>query len=437
MRPRSGRIGSTSAPRGRTARVRTRAVAVLSAALAIAPALVACGSPQNAGGNTINVYYYPEENFQKVVDKCNAQAGGQYHIVYNKLPRTADGQREQMVRRLAAGDSSLDVLGLDVTWTSEFAKAGWVQEWIGADKAAVEDGTLAGPLRTATVDGKLYAAPKNTNVQLLWYRSDLVPQPPKTWDEMISMAQQLKQQGKPNHVLVTGSQYEGLVVLYNNLVAANGGHILSDDNNKAVMDEGSVKALAALKKLATAGVTDPSMTNSQEDDVRLSYEQGNGAFQINYAFVYPSMLKKHPELAKMTKWAPLPTAAPGEPARATIGGADLAVSSYSKHKPEAFQAILCLRSKESQTFSAINDGVPPTIESVYADPAMDKPYPMKQDILNEVRDAAVRPLTPEYQNVSTVISTVLSPPDAINPPQTADKLRKLLQDALESKGVMP
>lgn len=432
MRPRNGRNG-----RGRTIRRRARVVAAVAAAVVVAPALAACGSANSAAGNTINVYYYPEENFQKVVDTCNAQAGGAYHIVYNKLPRTADGQREQMVRRLAAGDSSLDVLGLDVTWTSEFAEAGWVEEWTGANKAAAETGTLAGPLRTATVNGKLYAAPKNTNVQLLWYRGDLVPQPPKTWDDMIAAAQQLKAQGKPNHVLATGAQYEGLVVLYNNLVATNGGHILSDDSKTAVMDAGSVKALAALKKLATSGVTDPSFTNAMEDDIRLSYEQGTGAFQINYPFVYASMLKNNPGLTQNTKWAALPTAEPGQPPKATLGGSDLAVSSYSLHKPAAFQAILCLRSKESQTFSAINDGVPPTIESVYADPAMDKPYPMKQAILDELRTAAVRPLTPEYQNVSTVISTVLSPPTDIAPQPTADKLRKLLQDALDSKGVLP
>jgi multiple sugar transport system substrate-binding protein len=68
---------------------------------------------------------------------------------------------------------------------------------------------------------------------------------------------------------------------------------------------------------------------------------------------------------------------------------------------------------------------------------MAKPYPMKDAILEELKSAAVRPLTPAYQNVSTLISTILSPPSAIDPQATADRLRKELQDALDSKGVLP
>ena len=52
---------------------------------------------------------------------CTAAAGGRYRIVSHKLPRSADGQREQMVRRLAAADPSLDVLGLAVPWVPAFS----------------------------------------------------------------------------------------------------------------------------------------------------------------------------------------------------------------------------------------------------------------------------------------------------------------------------
>jgi multiple sugar transport system substrate-binding protein len=114
-----------------------------------------------------------------------------------------------MVRRLAAGDSSMDILGLDVTWAPEFAEAGWIREWTGDAEAQVEQGTLAGPLATATYNGKLWAAPFNSNTQLLWYRADLVPTPPTTWDQMIQMATDLAKQGKPHYIEIQGAQYEG------------------------------------------------------------------------------------------------------------------------------------------------------------------------------------------------------------------------------------
>ena len=76
----------------------------------------------------------------------------------------------------------MDILGLDVTWEAEFAEAGWILPWTGTYKQQASDGTLAVPLQTAIWHGKLVAAPYNSNTQLLWYRSDLVPNPPKTWD---------------------------------------------------------------------------------------------------------------------------------------------------------------------------------------------------------------------------------------------------------------
>ncbi|MEV4664570.1 ABC transporter substrate-binding protein [Micromonospora echinofusca] len=421
----------------RRRRPRVRAVATAAALTLVAPMAAACGSGGDGGTPTINLYYPPEQNLQKVVDDCNAQAQGRYKIAYRVLPRQADDQRVQMVRRLAAQDSGMDVLGLDVTWTQEFASADWIREWTGQDRAEVEQGTLAGPLETARYEDKLYGAPKNTNVQLLWYRKDLVPQPPKTWDQMISTAQELKQQGKPYQVLTMGAQYEGLVVLYNTLAESAGGKILSDDGKQAVMDEGTVRALEQLQRFATSGVTSPSFSNATEDPVRLEFQSGDGAFQVNWPFVYPAMQEANPELAKQVGWARVPGVDENTPSKVTIGGINMAVSAYSKHPEESFEAARCIRNEKNQKFSAVNDGVPPTIEKVYDDPEMAEAYPMKDTILEELKEPAVRPLTPAYQSISTVMSAILSPPSAIRPEQTADELRDAIADALESKGVLP
>ncbi|RJQ79593.1 ABC transporter substrate-binding protein [Amycolatopsis panacis] len=432
----------------RSGRSPARAMAGLGAALVASGLIAGCGS---SSGLKINVYYSPEDHFQSVVDNCNKAAGGQYQIVYNKLQRGSDDQRIQMARRLAAGDDSMDVLGLDVTWVPEFAQAGWIDEWKGADKAAASAGVLAGPLKTATYQGKLYAAPKNTNIQLLWYDDRITPRPPKTWAEMMRMSQQLKGAHKPYSIVFTGAQYEGLVVVYNTLVESLGGHILSDDGKSVVMDEGAVQALQLLKQVTSSGITDPSLTNQKEDDVRRSFQRGDAAFELNWPFVYASYAEEQPQDLAHFKWAVYPEAKPGTPARTTIGGYDLAVSSLSKHKPEAYAAALCLRSAENQKYSAINDGVPPTIESVYHDdrpldpgkpasadnPNMAVKYPMRETILDALRTAALRPLSPAYQNASTVMSKVLSPPSEIDPRATADKLREQLDDALQSKGVIP
>jgi multiple sugar transport system substrate-binding protein len=256
---------------------------------------------------------------------------------------------------------------------------------------------------------------------------------------MITVAKRLKDEGKPYRIVFTGAQYEGLVVTYNSLVASYGGQILSEDGKKVVMDAGAVDALKLLKQVATEGVTDPSLTNAQEQQVQQAFEakDSKAAFELNWPYVYAAMQSGNPDRAKHFKWAPYPGI--DGPGKATVGGYDLAVSAYSQHKPEAFEAALCLRSAESQRYSAINDGVPPTIESVYDDGDADfvKAYPMWQTIRDELQDATVRPLTVVYQNLSTITSKVLSPPQNIDPKSTADELRDQLQKALDSKGVLP
>jgi multiple sugar transport system substrate-binding protein len=425
----------TGSPAGSWRTLTRRRLSLALAAALLVP-LAACGSG-GGGVPVINLYYSTEQNLPTVVDNCNRQAAGRYRIVYNVLPRAADDQRVQMVRRLAAKDSSMDVLGLDVTWTQEFAGAHWIREWTGDNAAQAENGTLAGPLETARYSDRLYAAPKNTNVQLLWYRSDLVPQPPATWSEMMQQAQQLRAEGKPFRIITMGAQYEGLVVLYNNLVASAGGHIIDEDGTRAEFDAGAVRALEVLQQFASSGLTSPSFTNLTEDPARLEFQSGGGAFELNWPFVYPAMQEAAPDLARNVRWARYPGIDAGTPSRVTIGGYNLAVSAYSEHPDLAFDAALCMRNAENQEFSAINDGVPPTIASVYDDPQMLEAFPMKDDILAELQGAAVRPLTPAYQNVSTVLSASLSPPQSIRPQQTADELRDSVQDALESKGVLP
>jgi multiple sugar transport system substrate-binding protein len=406
------------------------------AALTLAAPLAACGSDEG-GTPVLNFYNSPVENMQTVVDRCNAAAAGKYKIVYQVLPRTADDQRVQMVRRLAAKDDSMDILGMDVTWTQEFASADWIRELTGDIKSEVENGTLEPALASAQYNGKLYAAPNNTNVQLLWYRKDLVPTPPKTWAEMIQMSQQLKSQGKPYQVMTMGAQYEGLVVFFNSLVASAGGHVVDDTGKKAVMDEGTVKALEVMKNFATAGVTSPSFSNAIEDDVRRAFQDGGGAFELNWPYVWASMQEDAPDLAAKVGWAPYPAVDANTPAKTTIGGSEQAVSAYSKHPDLAFEAIKCLRGPDSQLYLAVNSGQAPSIESVYNRPEMDKAYPMKETLLEELKTSAPRPRTPAYQNVSTVVAAELSPPSSIDPSRTAESLKSSIQDAIDSKGVLP
>lgn len=407
-------------------------IVVISLAIA-SPLLVSCGA-ENAGV-VINLYNGPQQHLNAIIDRCNDLAAGKYRIKLNLLSRGANGQREELVRRLAAQDTGLDVMDLDVTWTAELAEAGWIREWTGANKQEIERGTLKGPLKTAQWRDKLYAAPFTTNVQLLWYRSDLVPTPPKTWNDLIAASEKLAAEGKPHYAEVTGAQYEGLVVWFNALVASAGGQIVSKDGKKVALNDKARIALEIMKKFATSRAADPSLSNTQEQEANLAFQGGKAAFQVTWPFVYAATREANPELLKKLRWAAYPGI--DGPGKSPLGGASMAVGRYSKHPVEAFQAARCLRDAGSQKISAVKDGIPPTIRSLYDDPEVIAAYPMRDAILSALETAAERPQTPFYQNVSTTTSTVLSPPRSIEPKSTLRRLSDELSDALNSRGVLP
>ena len=400
----------------------------------------ACGSGSSTtkGPVTLNWYIFPEFSgaFVKSAQQCSAHSGGAYKIQIQTLPNAADGQRQQMVRRLAADDPSMDILGLDVTWTPEFAEAGWITPWPANVARQIVHGTLKTMVDTATWNGRLYSAPFNTNTQLLWYRKDLVPHPPKTWKQMIAMAEALAKQGKPHYIEIQGAQYEGYTVWFNTLVNSAGGQILSDNGQKVLLGPPAVRALDVIHALAHSPAADPSLGSQMEDQNRLQFEAGRAAFELNYPYVYPSAKADVPDIFKNMRWTTYPTVKPGEPAHVTIGGINLAVGAFSKHKAQAFAAIECLRNPQNEIRNAVLGGLPPVLEAIYSQPAFQKAYPMWKAIFDTLKTASVRPKTPAYQSVSLQISYTLSPPSGVSAGELGT-LRSRLGDAINSRGLVP
>jgi multiple sugar transport system substrate-binding protein len=402
---------------------------------ALVASLGACSS--GPAGIVVNLYGGASgTGFDKIIADCNQQAAGRYTIVGNLLPSDADGQRDQFVRRLAAQDSGMDLLGMDVTWTAEFAEAGWIKELTGDQKAQATKDTLQPPIDTATWKDKLYGIPRTTNVQLLWYRKSLVPTPPKTFDEMIAMSQALKDQGKTYEIGFTAAQYEGYVVNINNLITAYGGTVVNEDSSAPTVDEKTVQALTLLQKLATSGLTSSSLSNAQEPEVFADLEAERSAFSLNWPYVLSAMRESNPDLVNDLAAAPYPSV-DGQTPKVTLGGMNYAISTYSKHPDEAFDAGMCMRNEKNGLSAAIDAGDVPALGTIFDNPEFIAAYPMKDVMLEELTNAVPRPVSPVYQNISTILSTTLSPPGAINPQASADELRTSIQDAIEGKGIIP
>jgi multiple sugar transport system substrate-binding protein len=250
------------------------------------------------------------------------------------------------------------------------------------------------------------------------------------------MANQLAKEGKPHYIEIQGAQYEGYTVWFNTLVNSAGGQIVSSDGKRVVLGHPAALALDTIHDLAHSKGADPSLGNQMEDQNRLQFEAGTAAFELNYPYVYPSAKADVPDIFKNMKWTTYPTVKAGQPARVTIGGINLAVGEFSKHKAQAFAAIQCLRNPQNEIRNAVLGGLPPVLEKIYSEPAFQKAYPMWKAIFATLKNASVRPKTPAYQSVSLQISYTLTPPTSVSA-GLLGTLRSRIGDAINSKGLVP
>ncbi len=408
--------------------------------LAAGFALSSCsGGEEEAKGTELSFFVFNEPSgaFTEAATKCSEESNGEYTITFELLPNDADGQREQLVRRLGAEDTSIDIIGMDVIWTAEFANAGWIQPWEGDLEKQVTENTFDSVVEGASFEDKLYAAPFTSNTQLLWYRKDRVDKAPATWDEMVEQAEQIGEQGT---IQVQADQYEGFVVWVNSMIASAGAEVLAGPEEVGLEEGPTMDAIETMARFATSDAAAPNIDTSTEDTARLGFEAGDSSFMLNYPFVYPSAKENAPDVFKQLEAAEYPAVVEGEPSAPPLGGINLGISEFSTNSDLAFEAAACLVQPENQLTAAELGGLPPTDETLYDEKEIEDVYPGFSDLIrSSIEAAAPRPVTPAYTDVSIAIQSALHPIGDIDPEdaqEAYDELQDLVEQAVKREGVL-
>ena len=406
--------------------------------LVLSIGLAACGGDQGGGRNTLNFYIFNEPGGgpQKAAAECSQQSDGRYDIEFRYLPSRADQQREQLVRRLGAEDDSIDLIGMDVIWTGEFANAGWLDPVPQDVEGPATQTVFQSMIDTATFEDRLYVVPIWSNTQLLWYRKDKVEQAPETWDEMIEQAKRDK-----STIQVQANKYEGLVVWANAMIASAGTEIVSGPTEVALEEEPTKRALEIMGKLDEEGVAPTDIDTSNEDTARLGFEAGASNFMVNYPFVYASAKENAPDVFKNMGAAKYPAVEAGQESKPPLGGINIGVSNFSTKKELAWEAVLCLIKPENQISIAELGGLPPVREDLYDQEAVQKIYPGFADVIREsIADGGPRPATsPAYADLSLGIQRGLHPVTDIpvdDLDAAYDKLRDFVDQAVKREGLL-
>jgi ABC-type glycerol-3-phosphate transport system substrate-binding protein len=402
------------APSRNRRRLSRRGVAGAAALLVTAGTLAACGSGSSGGVPTLTWYINPDSGGQaEIAARCSDASNGSYRIEVAQLPRTSDGQREQLVRRLAAQDNSIDIMSLDVPFPPELAQAGFLAP-VPPDLAdRVSEGVVQGSLESATWNDELVAIPFWANTQLLWYRKSVADAAgldmtkPVTWDQLITAAQDQKK-----ILSAQGRRSESLTVWLNALIESAGGHIIDEnstdpDKIKLGFDTPAGKRAAeVMNEVATSGAVGPAFSTSNEDTSASQFESPDAGFMVNWPFVYAQAQTKV-EAGTLDQsvpddygWALYPRVDEDTPSAPPLGGINLGVSKFSNYVDFAYQATECITSDENQAEYMVTNGNPAASAAVYDDPDVQEAYPMADTIRESLAAAAARPLSPYYSEVT-------------------------------------
>ena len=337
-RPARERSESRGTPSRQAARCRRwRLVAPFLAPLA------ACGADETAAAGRpqlVHLQRAQRRARRRREERARSESERRATRSRSDLPSDADQQREQLVRRLGAEDDSIDIIGMDVIWTAEFANAGWIKPWTGADEQAATRGHAREPARDRRLQGQALGGAERSNTQLLWYRKDRV----KTAAEDL---------GRDDRAGRADRREEGLIEVQATATRASSSGstrwssrpatsiVEPDDGRRGARAAATRAGARMMDKLASSAAADPAISTSEEDTARLAFEGGNAAFMVNYPFVYPSAKEERARRLQEHGRRAVPGVDPSKPAAPPLGGINLGVRRYSKHPKEAFEAT-CL-----------------------------------------------------------------------------------------------
>jgi len=373
--------------------------------------LAACGGPSEQGGGgaqgTGNFTFVVGKDTsgwtRKLIGDWNAQHPNEQASLL-ELPEAADAQRSAFVTNLQAKSDRYDVLGIDVVWTAELAKSGWLLE---LDQSQFPlDQELKPAVDTAMFEGKLWAAPFRTNGGLLFYRKDILDkagkEAPKTFAELTALCP-LAQQSNMGCYAGQLTKYEGLTVNFAEAVQAAGGEIMTDNGTKVALGDQAIQGLTFLADGFKQGYIPKAAITYKEEEGRRAFMSGKLMFLRNWPYVYALASESDPANKVKGKFGVVPLPGFTGEGSSSLGGLNLAVSAFSKKQKSAVDFLKFASTEDAMKNMSTLSAEPPAWAALYDDPELVKKFPYLPVLKEGLLAAKPRPVTPYYQEVTTAI----------------------------------
>ncbi|HEV7242476.1 MAG TPA: sugar ABC transporter substrate-binding protein [Thermoanaerobaculia bacterium] len=255
------------------------------------------------------------------------------------------------------GGSLPDVIQVGNSWMSELVTVGAI---VPLEESLVpREDYFPGIWDTNVVDGTLYGIPWYVDTRVLFYRTDMIPTPPRTWSEWTAIMERLKAASK-------NPDFYPLVMPTNEwpqpvIMALNRGARLVDERGHALFDEPQfIEGFTFYVDLFRRGFA-PTVSNTQVANIYQQFGEGQFAMFISGPWDVGNLrtrLTAEQQKTWSTAALPAPDGKP-YPGVSLAGGSSLVIAKQSRKQEAAKKFIAFLSRADIQArFYALSGDLP-------------------------------------------------------------------------------
>jgi multiple sugar transport system substrate-binding protein len=341
--------------------------------------------------------------------------------------------RQKQTLNLSGKTGAYDLIWAQEVWLPEYVSAGYL---LPLDDF-VKDSALSGKdfdlqdfnpnlVKINTINGKLYALPTFVQTPLMVYNKELLQkaglQPPKNWEETLTVAKVLHEKGKG--IALPAKQGLAAVDIWIAMARSNNGNYFNEEGKLQLVTEQNIETVQYWKDLVAVAMK--GSPNWHFDEVNKALQFGEAPIGLTISGLCGALEdEQQSKVAGKLGYAALPYKI--RPF-GTLSFWSWGVAADSRHPKEAYRLAAWLTSKSIEKQMSLKDGQIAARQSLYSDPELVAKAPWLPGVAEALKNADTQPLHKNAPKLMEAMAAALSAVavNGDNPKEQLEQVQKAL-----------
>ena len=366
--------------------------------LALAVLALVAGCRRDAGTSTV-VDFWAMGREGEVVERMLPEFERRHPGVRVRVQQIPWSAAHEKLLTAYVGGAMPDVFQTGNTWLPELVALGALEPLDG--RVAARD-DFPGIRDTNVIDGRTWGVPWYVDTRVLFYRTDRVPTPPRTWDEWLAGMTRIEQEvGVAGHaILLPLREWQTPVILGLQL----GAPLLRDGDQWGDFRAAPFRRAFEFYLALFRGGLAPAAGDTELANLYQDFANGFFAFYVTGPWNLGEFARRLPA-AMQDRWttAPWPSPDGGYPGVSLAGGASLVVHRGSPRKEAAWSLLAYLAEPATQVEFYRLTGDLPARPSAWSDATLARD-PRTAAFRVQLDAVRATPKIPEWERIAGKIA---------------------------------